>query len=73
MFFAKVITPETIDEITDLNGGVRPADETMNGHTFYVYCEESDDTPAEILTRSEFRKKFRWQDVNSDDNVVVHR
>lgn len=73
MFFAKLIAPETIDEITELNAGVRPADETMDNHTFFVYCEESDDTPSEIMTRSEFRKKFRWQDVTSDDNVVVHR
>lgn len=73
MFFAKLITLDTIDEITDLNGGVRPADETMDNHTFFVYSEASDDTPAEILTRAEFRKKFRWQDLNSTDNVVVHR
>lgn len=71
--FAKLITPATIDEITEINDGVRPAEETLNDNTFYVYPDKHTDDYALILDRSVFEKRFRWLDVNSIDNIVVKR
>jgi len=71
--FAKLITEATIEEITETNDGVRPADETLNNNTFYVYPDAHTDAHAEILTRAAFGKKYAWHDVNSTDNIVVPR
>lgn len=73
MLFAKLITPQTILEITELNGGVRPANTTMDDNTFFVYGEYHADFIPEILSRADFRAKYKWQDITSDDNVVVRR
>ncbi len=71
--FAKLITPATIDEITELNDGLRPPDETLNDNTFFVYSDSHTDIATAILPRDVFQKKYRWHDVNSDDNIVVLR
>ncbi len=74
MLFAMTITPKNIDEITELNAGVRPAKKTMNDHTFFVYSDISDpDFHNEILARSDFEKTYRYLDRSSNDNAVAKK
>lgn len=62
MLFARLVAPDTIDEIAVLNRGVRPPDKMLNNDTIFVYSDSQDDTFAEFLTQSEFDRDYRWID-----------
>ena len=71
MYFAKLITPNTIDEITQINGGVRPDDSTLN-NTFFVYSDLPD-VACDIVSRKVFRRDYRWLNPNTEDNIVLKK
>lgn len=68
MLLAKVVAPDTIDDIAIRNGGVRPPNETLNDNTIFVY---SDEVPTfhEILTREQFDQDYRWIDPSPGRNT----
>lgn len=68
--FAKVVTSATIDEITKLNGGVKPHQSTLEIDTFFIYSDD-ENTPNLLVTRETFERDFAWENDDSADNVVV--
>lgn len=68
--FAKVVTTASIDVITELNDGVRPHRETLNGNTFFVYGDGDNDMNL-LIDRETFEHNFKWRDDSTTDNEVV--
>jgi hypothetical protein len=69
MLRAKVITTANIDDITEINGGVRPSRKTLNDNTFFVYDLWSD-RPNEIIDRAEFHSRFDYTNDPVDNTII---
>lgn len=61
------IWPETLAEITELNSGVEPMEETI-GTCVYVY--KGEDEHAEILKLEDFNKQYTW--VANEHGVIYN-
>ena len=66
---AKLITEANRTRITNLNGGVTPAEQTFDMNTFFVYSDQGS-RPNEIMTRDEFKQRFRWITSGRNDNII---
>lgn len=75
MLRAKIINENTIDEITELNGGVRPDPECLETKTYFVYSDTDDPNEIDfydtILDDEDFHKMFRFSDTDDNENTVV--
>jgi len=71
MLHAMLITEKTIDEIEEINNGVRPADECLETKTYFVYsCDPENDIVPEILDLKVFFKTYAFNNVWSTDTSV---
>lgn len=73
MLFAMLITEANIAEIEEINNGVRPASETLNDNTFFIYGELVSEFIPQIISRSDFQRDYRWLDRSTNDNAIVRR
>lgn len=66
--YAKLLNPDTIDEIATLNEGVRPGAPLDNTQLF-IYSDDPEDY-NEIIEKDDFNGKYYWLDRTSNDNGV---
>lgn len=71
---ALIVTPKTIDFIEQVNGGVRPAPETLEYLTYFVHRDRLDDTDSnQLMTPNAFWNTYKQHDCTDDNCNIVER
>jgi hypothetical protein len=68
---ALIVNEHTLDFITQVNGGVRPAPVCLENKTFFVHGDRIDDPPNELMTPERFHATYQFVDDEDDNSNIV--
>lgn len=71
---ALLVNARTIDFIEQVNGGLRPAPETMECTTYFIHPDRPDDAePNQLMKEDEFKRTYEFHNCSDNNCNIVER